>query len=221
MPRQPDHLAMTPFFGFFHYVVRCCYDAFFRGEVVGVEHLPRTGPFIIAANHASHLDPFFIGGQAPRQMRFFARKTLWTGGIISWWLDSTESIPVDRDGRSDTAGAVKRVLQTLRANRGLILFPEGTRTLDGRLQKAKPGIGFIASRSGVPVVPCRIYGSFEAFGKGRVIPRLGTPISIVFGPALSPAQYDEPSAGKDRAGIVAARIMQEIAALSEPEFAVI
>ncbi|MBM3854240.1 MAG: 1-acyl-sn-glycerol-3-phosphate acyltransferase, partial [Verrucomicrobia bacterium] len=141
----------------------------------------------------------------------FARKTLWQGAFSSWWLDAVGTIPVDRDGGQDVS-AIKRVLKALKEDRGLILFPEGTRTLDGQLQPAKPGVGFIAVKTQVPVVPVRIFGSFEAFGKGRPL-RLGTPVTIVFGAPLAPARYDEPRAGKDRAQIASERIMAAIARL--------
>ena len=114
----------------------------------GVENIPRRGGFIVAANHASLLDPPIVGAQVPRQMAAFARKTLWKGGIISWWLDTVGVIPVDRDGGSDV-GAIRRVLQTLKQEKGIVLFPEGTRTQTGQLQRAKAGVGFMACRTGV------------------------------------------------------------------------
>src|SRR3954471_15577787 len=171
-------VRMQPLYGFCHYALQVMFDMFFRGEVIGLEHVPASGGFLIAANHASFLDPPVIGCQVPRQIAYFARKTLWKRGLPSWWLDRVGAIPVDRDGGQDV-GAIKRVLKALKDERGLILFPEGTRTLDGRLQPAKPGVGFIASRTQVPVVPVRIFGSYEAFGKGRKIPLFGTRVTIV------------------------------------------
>ncbi|MEY4940506.1 MAG: hypothetical protein RIQ93_2241, partial [Verrucomicrobiota bacterium] len=103
---------MTPVYGVCHYALAVTFDMFFRGEVAGRENLPKTGPFLIAGNHASHLDPPMIGSQVPRQMCFFARKTLWRGGAASWWLDTVGTIPVDRDGGQDV-GALKRVLRAL------------------------------------------------------------------------------------------------------------
>lgn len=219
MPRTPDQLKMRPFYGFFHYLAATVHSMWFRGEVVGTENFPASGPYLIASNHASHLDPPFVGSQIARQMRFFARKTLWSNRVMSWWLDQVETIPVERD--SGDIGAIKRVLQALKEDRAVVLFPEGTRSPDGQLQKAKGGVGFMACKTGVPVVPCRVFGSFEAFGKGAKIPRFGTPVSIVFGPPIPASDYDDPSAGKARYEVAAQRIMDRIALLEEPKYAVI
>lgn len=208
-------VEMSPLYGVCHYLIRVLYDVCFRGDVAGLEHLPRTGPFLIAANHASHLDPPLIGSNVPRQMCFFARKTLWKPGLASWWLDNVGTIPVDRDGGQDV-GALKRVLRALNDGKVLILFPEGTRSPDGKLQPAKPGVGFIVCKSQVPVVPARIFGSFEAFGRGDKVPNLGTPVSVVFGRPISPAVYDDPAAGKERYQVASQRIMAEIAKLEAP-----
>lgn len=215
MSRAFPQAEMEPVYGVSHYFLALAHAMFFRGDVAGTENIPLTGAFLIAANHASHLDPPFIGSQVPRQMSFFARKTLWKAGVASWWLDTVGTIPVDRDGGQDV-GALKRVLRALGDGRVMILFPEGTRSLDGRLQPAKPGVGFMACRTQVPVVPARIFGSFEAFGKGAKFPRLGTPVTVVFGPPIPPSAYDDPSAGKERYQLASERIMAEIAKLQPP-----
>lgn len=219
MPQTPDQLTMRPFYGFFHFVAASVQHMWFRGEVAGTENFPTDGPFLIASNHASHIDPPIVGSHVPRQMRFFARRTLWNSRIGSWWLNKVETIPVERD--SGDVGAIKKVLLALKENRAVVLFPEGTRSPDGQLQKAKAGVGLMACKTGVPVVPCRLYGSFAAFGKGKALPHFGTSIDIVFGPPISAAEYDDPSAGKARYEIAAQRIMDRIAALQQPTYPVI
>ncbi|HEY4300301.1 MAG TPA: lysophospholipid acyltransferase family protein [Candidatus Didemnitutus sp.] len=219
MPHTPDHLRMTAFYALFHYIARQFYDILFRGDVAGTENIPLEGPFLIASNHASHLDPPLIGSHVARQMRYFARKTLWSTRVGSWWLDRVETIPVDREGGD--VGAIKRVLQALADDRAVVVFPEGTRTLDGGLQRPKAGVGLIACKSGVPVVPCRIFGTFEAFGKGRSFPLFGTPVDIVFGRPIPVSDYDDPAAGKERYQLASQRIFDHIAALPRPEFAVV
>jgi len=219
MPNSPDHLKMRPFYGFFHFLAGLIHSMWFRGEVVGTGNFPREGPFLIASNHASHLDPPMVGSQISKQMRFFARKSLWNNRLLAWWLDQVETIPVERD--SGDVGAIKRVLQALKEDRAVVLFPEGTRSPDGHLQKAKAGVGLMACKTGVPVVPCRVYGSFAAFGKGAKLPSFGTPVTVVFGAPIPAADYDDPSAGKTRYETAAQRIMDRIAALPEPRYAVI
>ena len=212
-------VEMTRVYGFCHYVFRVLFDIAFRGEVAGLENLPKTGAFMIASNHASHLDPPIVGSLIPRQVCFFARKTLWKKGFASWWLDIVGTIPVDRDGGSDVS-AIKRVLQALKNDKVIILFPEGTRSPDGNLQSAKPGVGLLACRTQVPVVPARIFGSFDAFGRdGKV--HIPTPVTVVYGKPISPADYDDPSAGKERYQRASERIMTHIAALQKPRETVV
>lgn len=214
MQRRHSQGEMDPLYGFCHYVLTVLYDMFFRGDVAGLENLPKDGPFLIASNHASHLDPPFVGCHVPRQMAFFARKTLWHGPVATWWLNGVGAIPVDRDGGSDVS-AIKNVLRTLQSGKALTLFPEGTRSPDGALQPAKSGVGMIACRSRVPVVPARIFNSHVAFGRdGRLRP--GTRVSIVYGRPLQPAEYDDPKAGKERYQLASEKIMAAIAKLGEP-----
>ena len=211
--RSPS-LKMDAIYGICHYTVATLHDILFHGDVSGVQYIPREGGIIIAANHASLLDPPLIGSHVPRQMVFFARKTLWQGSFISWWLNIVGTIPVDRDSGADVA-AIKRVLTALRNGKALIVFPEGTRTRTGALQRPKAGVGLLACRSGVPVVPARIFGSFEACGRNGPL-RLGTPVSVVFGPSLRPADYDDHADGKERFQHASERIMAAIAALDLP-----
>ena len=215
MNRHHDQLDMEPLYGICHYILRQFYETFFRGEAVGLENIPTDGVFMIASNHASHLDPPTVGCLIPRQVSFFARKTLWKPGFASWWLDGVGTIPVDRDGGTDVT-AINRVLNALKNEKIIILFPEGTRSPDGHLQAAKPGVGLFACRTGVPVVPARVFGSFQAFGRDGKL-RLGTPVSVVYGKPLQASDYDDPSAGKERYLLASQRIMAAIAQLQAPK----
>lgn len=211
-------LRMEPLYGVCHYILNCAHEATFRGEVAGLENLPADGGFLLAANHASHLDPPFIGAVLPRQMAFFARKSLWKPGLGQWWMDGVGCIPVERD--SADLAAIKRVLATLKAGRPLVLFPEGTRSPDGQLQPAKGGVGMIVCKTRVPVVPCRIFNSHIGFGRAGGF-RPGTPIHIVFGRPIGPEVYDNPADGKERYQRASERIMSAIAALAEPTLTVV
>lgn len=186
------------------------------GDVEGLSNVPSSGPCILAVNHASHLDPPLLGTQFDRIVTFFARKTLWVGGPFSWWLNAVGTIPVDRDGDSDIT-AMKRTLQTLKKGGLLTLFPEGTRSKNGKLQKAKPGIGLIAAKSQVVVIPCRIFNSFHVLSKDSFLPNLNVSIHIRYGEPISPDVYDPGrEAGKERYQIVADRIMEAISKIERP-----
>ncbi len=219
MSHQFRQVEMDRVYGFCHYVFRVFYDIAFRGEVVGLENIPAQGAFMIASNHASHLDPPIVGSLIPRQVCFFARKTLWKPGFASRWLDAVGCIPVDRDGGSDVT-AIKRVIGALKQEKVIILFPEGTRSPNGELQTPKPGVGMFACRTQVPVVPARIFGSFTAFGRTGSV-RLGTPITVVYGSPLPPEVYDRPEDGKERYQRASERIMAHIAQLQPPTVSIV
>jgi 1-acyl-sn-glycerol-3-phosphate acyltransferase len=210
---------MDPVYGFFRGLCRLSHQMFFRGDAAGLGNLPREGGFIVAANHASHLDPPIVGQFLPRQVSFFARKTLWKPGIAAWWLDAVGTIPVDRDGGT-SLDAVRRVLQALSSGRVVMVFPEGTRSRDGQLQPPKAGVGLLACKAAVPVVPARVFGSFEAFGRTGSL-RLGSRVSVTFGRALLPSEFDHPADGKERYLRTAERIMAAIRELEPPGVTVI
>ena len=207
-------VGMDFVYGFFHFGMGVLCDIHFNAAVSGVDNIPRQGGFIVAVNHASLLDPPIVGSFVPRQICAFARKTLWKGSFVSWWLDTVGVIPVDRDAGSDVT-AIRRVIRVLQGNKGVIVFPEGTRSATGRLQRPKSGVGLMACRTGVPVVPARIFGSYEAFGRDRPL-RLGTPIAVVFGQPLLPGDYDDRTTGKERYEHASERVMAAIGALERP-----
>ncbi len=219
MSLRHSQLDMEPVYGLFHGICRLTHQMFFRGDVAGLENLPEEGGYIVAANHASLLDPPIVGQFLPRQVSFFARKTLWKPGFPSWWLNAVGTIPVDRDGGT-SLDAIKRVLGALASGKVVIVFPEGTRSPTGELQPPKAGVGLLACKAKVPVVPARIFGSFEAFGRGGRI-RLGSPVSVSFGKPLYPQDYDHPGDGKERYARTAGRIMDAIKEIGPPQFPVV
>ena len=219
MSRRHTQLEMEPIYGFFHCFCRIVHQMVFRGSVAGLENLPKTGGYIVAANHASLLDPPIVGQFLPRQVSFFARKTLWKPGFATWWLNAVGTIPVDRDG-GVSLDAIKRVLQALSSGRVVIVFPEGTRSAAGELQAPKPGVGLLACKAHVPVVPVRVFGSFEAFGREGGL-RLGSPVSAVFGPPLFPDDFDKADDGRERYAKAASLIMEAITRLEAPRVTII
>jgi 1-acyl-sn-glycerol-3-phosphate acyltransferase len=154
---------------FFREVARGLFD--FR--VVNEHHLAQPGGAILAANHVSFLDPPFIGQAFDEPIYFFARRTLFDHPLAGWLLRQWQSIPIDRD-RPD-AGSLKATIRTLRQGGKVLMFPEGTRSLDGRLQPAKAGVGLFIAKTQVPVIPLYIHGTLQALPRGA---RMLRPVQI-------------------------------------------
>ena len=148
---------------------RLMYATYFRWRVFGAEHVPLQGGVILASNHASFLDPPLVGSGLNRDINYLARESLFRFPGIGALLRSWNAVPVDRDGGG--AKGLKIILSRLLAGNGIILFPEGTRTKDGKLQPARSGIGLTVIKSTAPVVPVRVFGTFEAYGRNHKLPR--------------------------------------------------
>jgi 1-acyl-sn-glycerol-3-phosphate acyltransferase len=206
---------MKPIYGAGHALSAAFFDLFYRGEVAGTEWIPREGPFILAVNHASFLDPPAIGCRVPREIHYFARKTLFKHPLFGKLLHSLNTIPVDLESDSDIT-ALKTVFRVLGEGGGILLFPEGTRTPTGELQPARSGVGMIACKSKVPVVPARLFGTFEAFGRTQRYPRFNLPVDVAFAPPLSFADYNVEGKGKERYQAVSEKIMAAIARIPPP-----
>jgi 1-acyl-sn-glycerol-3-phosphate acyltransferase len=171
-------------------VARTVFRVGFRARFYGAEQVPRSGPVILAANHASYLDPPLVGAGLRRMVHFLARNTLFDSPLLRAVLRSWEVVPVDRDGAG--AAGLKAILERLLAGGAILLFPEGTRTHDGRLQRARAGIGLVIAKSTCPVVPVRVFGTYEAWGRHRRWPRphrlivkYGTPLDFTAERALA------------------------------------
>jgi len=148
---------------------RTAYKLYCRAEWFNAERVPATGPVILAANHASIIDPPLVGTGLTRGISYLARESLFRFWGVGWVLRNWDAVPVDRDGGG--ARGLKAILDRLLAGGGIILFPEGTRTLDGKLQPARSGIGLTVIKSTAPVVPVRVFGTFAAYGKDVPFPR--------------------------------------------------
>lgn len=142
----------------------------FSTRTKGRHHVPRRGPFLAVANHESFLDPILIALSVIRPMRFLARRTLFEPGWFGWLIASLGAVPISQD-RTGKEG-LKAGLELLKQGNGLLIFPEGTRTRDGRLQPFKPGVLLLLRRSKAPLVPIGLAGPFHAMPRGSVLPRL-------------------------------------------------
>jgi 1-acyl-sn-glycerol-3-phosphate acyltransferase len=199
---------------------RFVFAVYFRWRVYHPERVPLTGPVILAANHASFLDPPLVGAGLKREINYLARETLFRFPVVGALLRAVNSVPVDRDGGG--AGGLKAILGRLLAGGGIILFPEGTRTRDGRLQPARSGIGLTVIKSSAPVVPARVFGTYEAFGRRLKFPR-PYPVAVKYGQPMyfeklrAEARICSKQRLKEVYQQVADEIMTEIAGLEPGE----
>lgn len=148
---------------------RVLYKCYFRWHVYNPERVPLEGAVILASNHASFLDPPLVGCGVRRGINYLARESLFRFPVVGWTLRQWQVVPVDRDGGGATG--LRNILDRLLAGGAIILFPEGTRTRNGKLQAARSGIGLTVIKSTAPVVPVRVFGTFEAYGRHLHLPR--------------------------------------------------
>jgi len=146
---------------FSRFVLLVILKLFFHFEVKGRENIPKEGGFILAANHVSYLDPVAVGAACPRTVHFMARDSLFSKPVLKSWLKAVEVIPLKRNAAD--LSAVKTGLKIVRKGGGLALFPEGTRrTKENMYLNPEPGVGFLAVKGGVPVIPAYVSGTYIA-----------------------------------------------------------
>ena len=150
---------------------------------VGRAHLPASGGALLCANHQSVLDPVLVGLAVPRRMNYLARRTLFDHPLLARVIRFLDAIPIEREGLG--LAGLKETIRRLRREELVLMFPEGTRTRDGRLGPLRPGLLAIARRCQVPLVPVGLAGAFEIWPRGARLPRLG-PVVVAFGPPLLP-----------------------------------
>ncbi len=185
----------------------------FRLKIEGREHEPRHGPFIAAFNHTSAVDPVLAGVSLRRRAYFMAKAEVLSIPVVGPWVVSMGTFPVRR-GEPDRK-ALRRAFQILEQGGVLVMFPEGTRSPDGRLQAAEPGAALIALRMGVPVLPVALVGSYRVLPKGARWPKF-VPVRVRVGPLLNVPRV-EGRLDHQVLDTWGRRIMQEIAKLLPPE----
>jgi 1-acyl-sn-glycerol-3-phosphate acyltransferase len=155
----------------------------FRYRFAGRSNVPLEGPVLVVANHQSNLDPVLIGLACPRQLKYFARIGLFFWPF-SWWIRALGAVPIDKD---KALGGIKTTLKLLKQGEGVVVFPEGSRTFDGKMGEMLPGFCMLARRSGATIVPVAIDGAFAALRRGSFLPRLAD-ITLVICPRVSPSE---------------------------------
>ena len=162
---------------------------FFRLRVYGRENVPDKGAFVLVGNHQSYLDPVFCGVPLKRHLYFLARDSLFAGRFFGRLISSVNTIPV-RQGEADLS-AIKKVIGKLKEGKGVCLFPEGTRTRDGKIAPFKGGFGLLCRRGEAAVVPVVIDGAFEYWPRHKKIFSPGGRIVVCYGKRITAEQVKE------------------------------
>lgn len=188
-------------------LVRLGLTLVFRTRVFGAHHVPGTGGVLLICNHQSNLDPPAVSSSVThRQLSFVAKEDLFRNRLGAWLFGSLNSIPL-KLGESD-ARAIKQVVHRLRTGNAVLIFPEGTRTPNGRVQPFKRGMSLLVKRSACPVVPVAIEGPFDIWPKGGKMRLLSARIAVRFG---RPIDADELM--RDGPDAALARMASEIEAM--------
>lgn len=177
----------------------------YRPIVEGREHVPPEGPVILASNHLSFIDSIAIPVAAPRPVHFLAKSSYFEGrGIAGWFtrefFTAIGAVPVQRGAGQAALDALDQQRALLEAGRAVALYPEGTRSLDGRLYRGRTGAAFLALQTGAPVVPVGLIGTAEVMPVGARMPSLRQRVTVRFGAPLDLSHHGAPASGRARRG---------------------
>ncbi len=176
---------MRLYYRFCRFLCQWAAVLYLKARCHGVRHVPPAGGVLLVCNHQSFLDPVLATMALPRESTYMARDSLFGNRLFRKLIESLNAFPVRR-GAADLA-AVKESLRRLKRGMVLVVFPEGTRTADGRIHPMLPGPGAIAKKARVPIVPVLIDGAFQAWPKNCLLPRRGD-VVIEYGTAIMPEE---------------------------------
>ncbi|MEU0989371.1 lysophospholipid acyltransferase family protein [Streptomyces sp. NPDC005953] len=194
----------------------------FRPRIEGLEHVPEEGAAIVAGNHLSFSDHFLMPAILKRRITFLAKAEYFTGPglkgrLTAAFFRSAGQIPVDRSGKEAGQAAIREGLGVLAKDELLGIYPEGTRSHDGRLYKGKVGVAVMALTAGVPVIPCAMVGTFEIQPPGQVLPKIKR-VTVRFGEPLDFSRYTGLENQKAAIRAITDEIMYAILELSGQEY---
>lgn len=189
---------------FLYYLVKGLFrgalSLYFKVRVRGLDGRSLPTPLIVASNHCSHLDPPLVGSFFPGELCYLAKEELFQNPFMGWMLTHLGACPVRREDAQGAGGVMRLMLKILRDGRSLLIFPEGTRSLDGRLQPLEEGVAFLSLKAKAPILPVFISGTFDAFPKGAKMPRRGS-VTLNFGEIINPEPFvDAHGNGKEARG---------------------
>ncbi|WZH39055.1 MAG: lysophospholipid acyltransferase family protein [Microbacterium enclense] len=192
--------------------------AIYRPHIEGRDNVPRTGPVIFASNHLSFIDSIAIPVASPRPVHFLAKSTYFEKWASRQFFTAIGAIAVERGAGKAALDALDQQRELLEDGRAVALYPEGTRSLDGRLYKGRTGVAFLALQTGAPVVPVGLVGTDKVMPVGAKVPTTKERITVRFGTPLDLSPHGPASSGRARRGATD-EIMAAIHALSEQELA--
>src|SRR5204863_8370883 len=159
-------------------------------RVHGTENVKPDCSYVYMANHSSLIDTPALFACLPYQFRIMAKKELFYVPFMGWHLSTAGNFPIDRSDPRKTTKSLRKVIEGVRGGKSLAVFPEGTRTPDGKLQEFKHGAFKIAVRAGVPIVPVTIRGTFKLLPKTTLAPRPGR-VDVIIGKPIATSEYNE------------------------------
>ncbi len=204
---------MTLIYNIFYNLAKLLARFLFQMRVVHPERMVEEGPLILAVNHSSYFDPPLAGICSRRGVYYLARKSLLKWPFFGPLFPAMNVIPVERDGND--MSALRDVIKKIKDGNGVVLFPEGTRSKDGDLQPARPGIGLVIAKTGAPVLPMRIFGAYDAFPKNAKAFRL-TRITVVIGHPIRFSPEELAGGTRESYQALGERVMEEIGRLQLP-----
>ena len=195
---------------------------FFRPYVIGLENVPDEGSVIFASNHLSFSDSFFFPLLVPRRITFLAKADYFTGKGVKGWLTAkffrgAGQLPVDRSGGRASEAALRTGLKVLSKGEALGIYPEGTRSPDGRLYRGKTGVARMALEAHVPVIPVVMIDTEKIQPPGRVIPKIGR-VGVKIGKPLDFSRYEGMEGDRFVLRSITDEIMYELMELSGQEY---
>lgn len=204
---------MTIVYNIFYNLAKLLARMIFSMRVIHPERMVESGPLLIAVNHSSFFDPPLAGICSRRGVYYLARKTLLKWPFFGPLFPAMNVIPVERDGND--MSALREVIKKVKDGNAVLLFPEGTRSVDGHLQPARAGIGLVIAKTGAPVLPMRIFGAYEAFPKNahRFQP---SQITVVIGEPIHFTAEEISNTSRETYQVLSNRVMEAIGALKLP-----
>ena len=192
------------FYKIFKVLCRFWFGLIFGTRVIGAENIPKSGAFILAANHVSNWDPPFLGTFIEREVCYMGKEELFKNPVMAWACRSLHVFPVKRGAADKTA--IKTAVKILKEGKCLGIFPEGTRSKTGKLGKAEAGVSLIAAMTKAPIIPAAIVNTEKIFSRAEKFPRL----AVVYG---TPMKFTGSTKDRDALNDFAQSIMNEIAKL--------